>query len=89
VLGAFAAMRQTDLKRMIAYSSVNHLSYCLLALFAVIRRPGASRAGREAAAAAALSGTLLQMFNHGISAAALFYGIGVLEARSGGRRGLG
>jgi NADH-quinone oxidoreductase subunit M len=38
--------------------------------------------------AAALSGTLLQVFNHGVSAAALFYGVGVLEARAGGRRGL-
>src|SRR6185436_1221514 len=35
VLGAYAAMKQTDLKRMVAYSSINHLSYCLLALFAV------------------------------------------------------
>jgi NADH-quinone oxidoreductase subunit M len=88
VLGAFAAMRQTDLKRMIAYSSVNHLSYCLLALFAVSAATG--RPGLPAdAAAAALSGTLLQMFNHGLSAAALFYCVGVLEARSGGLRGLG
>jgi NADH-quinone oxidoreductase subunit M len=42
VLGAFAAMRQTDLKRLVAYSSINHLSYCLLALFAVAAG-GASR----------------------------------------------
>jgi NADH-quinone oxidoreductase subunit M len=35
VFGAFAAMRQSDLKRMIAYSSLNHVSYCLVALFAV------------------------------------------------------
>ena len=88
VLGAFAAMKQTDLKRMIAYSSVNHLSYCLLALFAVsyaTGRPGFS----AAAATSALAGTLLQMFNHGLSAAALFFCVGVLETRSGGRRGLG
>jgi NADH-quinone oxidoreductase subunit M len=88
VLGAFAAMRQTDLKRMIAYSSVNHLSYCLLAIFAVAAAAGSSGLTSEAVAAA-LSGTLLQMFNHGLSAAALFYGIGVLEARAGGRRGIG
>ena len=87
VLGAFAAMRQTDLKRMIAYSSVNHLSYCLLALFAIAAAGGRPGAGRGAVAAA-LSGTLLQIFNHGVSAAALFYCIGVLEARAGGRRGL-
>ncbi len=87
VLGAWAAMRQTDLKRMIAYSSVNHLSYCLLALFAVsfaTGRPGVS----SEAAAAALSGTILQMFNHGLSAAALFACIGILETRAAGRRGI-
>lgn len=89
VLGAYAALRQTDLKRMIAYSSLNHLSYCLLALFAV-----SAAAAQPAAAAitsaktAALSGALLQIFNHGLSAAALFYCIGILETRAGGRRTL-
>ncbi|MSU46357.1 MAG: NADH-quinone oxidoreductase subunit M [Lacunisphaera sp.] len=85
VLGAFAAMAQTDLKRMVAYSSINHVSYCLLALFAV------SSCGSEPArdsVVPALSGALLQMFNHGLSASALFFGIGVLEVRSGGKRGL-
>lgn len=86
VLGAFAALRQTDLKRMIAYSSINHLGYCLLALFAVAQTLGAQP--DRAAATAAFSGTLLQLFNHGVSAAALFCCIGVLEARNGGRRGL-
>lgn len=84
VLGAYAALRQTDLKRLVAYSSVNHLSYCLLALFAVA---AAGRAGTEAPAAA-LSGAILQMFNHGLSAAALFFCVGVLETRAGGRRGI-
>jgi NADH-quinone oxidoreductase subunit M len=73
---------------MVAYSSVNHLSYCLLALFAVSAATGRSGLTSEAAAAA-LSGTLLQMFNHGLSAGALFYCVGVLEARAGGRRGIG
>jgi NADH-quinone oxidoreductase subunit M len=86
VLGAFAAIRQNDLKRMVAYSSLNHVSYCLLALFAV------AAAGRTpantGAVAAALSGTILQIFNHGLSAAALFLCVGVLESHSGGRRGL-
>ena len=88
VLGAYAALRQTDLKRMVAYSSINHLSYCLLALFAVSAESGGTRVA-DAAAAAALSGTLLQIFNHGLSAAALFYCVGILETRSGGRRGIG
>ncbi|HEY0862809.1 MAG TPA: NADH-quinone oxidoreductase subunit M [Lacunisphaera sp.] len=84
VLGAFAALKQTDLKRMVAYSSINHLSYCLLALFAV----AAAGSTNPAASAAALSGTILQLFNHGLSAAALFYCVGILEQRSGGKRGL-
>ena len=87
VLGAYAALRQTDLKRMIAYSSLNHLSYCLVALFAVSQATGGAKPAAEAAAAA-LSGTILQMFNHGLSAAALFFCIGLLETRAGGRRGL-
>ncbi len=86
VFGAYAAMRQNDLKRMVAYSSVNHVSYCLLALFAVMGPTVASAA--PAASVSALNGALLQMFNHGISAAALFFFVGVLEARAGGRRGL-
>ncbi|MDR1498007.1 MAG: NADH-quinone oxidoreductase subunit M [Puniceicoccales bacterium] len=84
VLGAFAAARQVDIKRMIAYSSVNHLGYCLLALFAVA---GASTAD-VGSAAAARSGFWLQMFNHGLSAAALFFCAGVIERRSG-VRGIG
>jgi NADH-quinone oxidoreductase subunit M len=88
VLGAFAAMKQTDLKRMVAYSSVNHLSYCLLALFAVSAATGVAKSP-SAAATAALSGAILQIFNHGLSAAALFYCVGILETRSGGLRGLG
>ncbi len=82
VFGAFAAMRQTDLKRMIAYSSVNHLSYCLLALFAVAAATGRTGPDHHAANVAALSGTILQIFNHGISAAALFFCVGVLQERA-------
>ncbi len=85
VFGALAAMRQTDLKRMIAYSSLNHLSYCLLALFAV----AAAATPNPAAATSALVGVLLQVFNHGLSASALFFCVGILETRGGGRRGLG
>jgi len=83
VLGAFAAIAQTDLKRMIAYSSINHVSYCLLALFAV----AGATSSNPAADTAALGGALLQMFNHGLSASALFFCVGILEARAGGRRG--
>jgi NADH-quinone oxidoreductase subunit M len=87
VFGAWAALRQTDLKRMMGYSSINHLGYCLLALFAVASATGRDGLSSEAAGAA-LTGTLLQMFNHGLSAAALFFALGLIEERSGGKRGL-
>lgn len=88
IVGAFAALAQTDLKRMLAYSSVNHVSYCLLALFAVSGFNGVRGEHAAVAATAVLNGALLQMFNHGLAAAALFFFVGGLEARSGGRRGL-
>jgi len=87
VLSAFTAFAQRDLKRMLAYSSVNHLGYCLLAMFAAA---GAATGVNEAAIqkAAALDGVLLQMFNHGLTASALFLFVALLEKRSGGLRGL-
>jgi NADH-quinone oxidoreductase subunit M len=72
---------------MIAYSSINHVSYCLLALFAVASITD-DIGNTSDAVAAAFSGALLQMFNHGLSSAALFFCVGVLESRSGGKRGL-
>ncbi len=84
VLGALAAIRQRDVKRMIAYSSLNHVSYCLLALFAVVSAVEAS----PAAIQASLSGLLLQMFNHGLSASALFFGAAMIARRNHGHRTL-
>jgi NADH-quinone oxidoreductase subunit M len=86
VFSAWAALAQKDLKRLLAYSSINHLGYCLLAVFAVAR--GAGQDSLRADQAAALNGVFLQMFNHGITAAALFCFVGFLEQRSGGLRGV-
>ena len=83
LLGAMAALAQRDLKRMLAYSSVNHLGYCALAIAAV-----AGMDGSREAVSSALSGTVLQAINHGIIATGLFYGVSLLEMRSGGQRGL-
>jgi NADH-quinone oxidoreductase subunit M len=74
---------------MLAYSSLSHVNYCLLALFAVTGFAGKGGERALAAGTAALDGAMLQMFNHGLSAAALFFLVGVLEARAGGQRGLG
>ena len=83
---AWAAMTQRDLKRVVAYSSINHLGYCLLGIFAATEI-GGGEPRWTTEKAAALNGVLLQMFNHGITAAALFYFVGLIEQRAG-RRGL-
>lgn len=82
VASAFAALAQRDLKRMLAYSSINHLGYCLLGVFAAARLTGADAAWTTEKAAA-LNGVVLQMFNHGITAAALFCFVGLIEQRTG------
>lgn len=79
VFASLAAWAQTDLKRMVAYLSINHLGYCMLALFAV----SATTARPAIEVQAALSGVFMQIFNHGITAAALFYFVGLLEERRG------
>jgi NADH-quinone oxidoreductase subunit M len=84
VLSACAAFAQRDLKRILAYSSINHLGYCLLGVFAVAGSAAVSATER----AAALNGVLLQMFNHGLTAATLFWFVGMIEQRGGGLRGL-
>ena len=79
VFAPLAAWAQSDLKRMVAYLSINHLGYCMLGLFAVTARSPSSLIDMQAA----LSGVFLQIFNHGITAAALFYYVGLLEQRRG------
>jgi NADH-quinone oxidoreductase subunit M len=87
VFSAAAAFAQRDLKRMLAYSSINHLGYCLLGIFAAVAYTGTD-ARMAAEKSAALNGTLLQMFNHGLTAATLFCLVGFIERRSDGKRGL-
>jgi NADH-quinone oxidoreductase subunit M len=87
VFSASAAFAQRDLKRVLAYSSINHLGYCLLGIFAIAKFTGIDAASATAKSAA-LNGVFLQMFNHGLTAATLFWIVGMLEQRSGGLRGL-
>jgi NADH-quinone oxidoreductase subunit M len=86
VMGAWAAAAQKDLKRVFAYLSVNHLGYCLLGIFA-LAVPMAGAAA-QASQAAALNGVILQMFNHGLTAAALFWFVAMMQQRTGGHRGI-
>jgi len=87
VFSACAAFAQRDLKRILAYSSINHLGYCLLGVFAVAKFTGNDTA-LATEKAAALNGVFLQMFNHGLTAATLFWFVSLIEQRSGGLRGL-
>ena len=86
VMGAWAAAAQKDLKRVFAYSSINHLGYCWLAIFALA--VPATTIVAQSSQAAALNGVILQMFNHGITAAAIFWFIAMLQERSDGLRGI-
>src|SRR5258708_20838406 len=85
IFSAGAAFAQSDLKRMLAYSSINHLGFCLLGIFAVAQTNESSSALEKAAA---MNGVILQMFNHGLTASTLFWFVGFLEQRTGGLRGL-
>jgi len=87
VFGAAAALMQKDLKRMLAYSSINHLGYVALAVFATVAFTF-DEAKAVIERTAALNGAALQMFNHGITAAALFGFVALIEKRTDGLRGV-
>ena len=65
--GALCAWRQEDVKRLVAYSSVAHLGYVMLGLFA--------------ATTGSVEGSIIQMVNHGVSTGALFLLVGVIYDR--------
>lgn len=67
IYGALVAMMQDDVKKLVAYSSVSHLGFVMLGVFAMNLQ--------------GLSGGLLQMINHGISTGALFLIVGFLYER--------
>src|ERR1700722_3738439 len=65
--GALVCMMQKDMKKLVAYSSVSHLGFCTLGIFALTPN--------------GLSGSVIQQINHGLSTGALFLLIGVLYER--------
>jgi len=81
IWGALCALAQTDMKKMVAYSSVNHMGYVLLGMAAVIAA-GAKNGGNVMAAEAGMNGAVLQMFNHGTITAMLFILVGVIYDRA-------
>jgi NADH-quinone oxidoreductase subunit M len=82
--GAMVAMAQTDLKKLIAYSSVSHMGYVMLGVAAACAatNPDQVSATLDTARTTALNGASLQMFNHGIITAALFFFVGVIYDRA-------
>jgi NADH-quinone oxidoreductase subunit M len=67
IYGALCAKAQDDIKKLVAYSSVSHLGFCTLGMFALN--------------SAGLTGSLMQMINHGLSTGALFLIVGMLYER--------
>ena len=68
VYGALVAMVQTDIKKLVAYSSVSHLGFVMLGIFSMTEE--------------GLQGAILQMVNHGLSTGALFLLVGMLYDRT-------
>ena len=81
IWGGLCALAQTDLKKLVAYSSINHMGYSLLGMAAVVAA-GAMNGGDLKAAQAGLSGAVFQMFNHGTISAMLFILVGVVYERA-------
>ena len=71
IYGAFLAFAQTDMKKLIAYSSISHMGLIIVGIFALN--------------AAGIKGGIIQMVNHGLSTGALFILVGALYERKGTR----
>lgn len=74
--GAFAALAQSDLKKMIAYTSVNHMGYVVMGVAI------AALATEPRIRTIALDGATLQMVSHGLVTGALFFLVGMLQDRA-------
>lgn len=81
IWGALCALAQSDLKKLVAYSSINHMGYVLLGMAAVVAA-GAKHDTNLVAAQAGMNGAVLQMFNHGTITAMLFILVGVIYDRA-------
>lgn len=76
IFGALSAYGQTDFKRLVAYSSINHMGFVVLGIAAAAAAIGTQDASFG------LNGAVLQMFNHGLSAAGMFFLVGVIYERT-------
>jgi NADH-quinone oxidoreductase subunit M len=81
VYGAFAAMAQTDFKKLVAYSSVSHMGYVILGI-AVWKIGDDGRTVGEQYWSWGMNGAMFQMMAHGISSAGMFFLVGVIYDRA-------
>jgi NADH-quinone oxidoreductase subunit M len=82
IFGALAALGQTDFKKLVAYSSVNHMGFVTMGIAAAALTLNPSFNHLKGDALIAANGAVLQMFNHGLSSAALFALVGVVYDRA-------
>jgi NADH-quinone oxidoreductase subunit M len=76
IFGALSSFGQNDFKRLVAYSSVNHMGFVVLGIAAAAYAQGTE------SGVIAMNGAVLQMFNHGLSAAGMFFLVGVIYERT-------
>jgi NADH-quinone oxidoreductase subunit M len=84
IMGGYAAFGQWDFKRLVAYSSINHMGFVVMgiAVMAWVFGAEASNAQMRQDAIFGTSGAVLQMFNHGLSSAGMFFLVGVIYDRA-------
>jgi NADH-quinone oxidoreductase subunit M len=80
ILGAYASYAQNDFKRLVAYSSVGHMGFVVLGIAAAAATAGTKAYSEHGVIA--YSGAVLQMFNHGLSSAAMFALVGMVYERT-------
>ncbi len=79
IYGALAALAQRDFKRLVAYTSVNHMGYILIAVAV------AALAAESSVRQLALNGALLQAISHGLLTGGMFFLAGILQSKTGTR----
>lgn len=82
VFTALAAYGQNDFKRLVAYSSVSHMGFVVMGIAVAAASFGSSDPAMKESAVIAVNGAVLQMFAHGLSAAAMFALVGVVYDRA-------
>ncbi len=83
VMGGYAAFGQWDFKRLVAYSSINHMGFVVLGIAVMAFVYGRSFTGGTIEdAILATNGAVFQMVNHGLSAAGMFFLVGVIYERT-------